>query len=364
MLRRCKMTKREVLCFLLGCILTQFFSIEMNLLQDLQKQDKDAQNPSEVHEEKSLDPPTLTEDCLARFPPEKINFQQIAKIRTEDTEKYNSKKKTFMLTLIMTGPHYTDRRQAIRETWLSKTPSEHLYYFVIGTKNIPKHSLKDLNQENKVHKDLLLLSSFEDSYDNLSQKLLHMITWAYDNVDFEFIFKADDDTFANVNKMYDLLNDEVYDKNLYWGYFYGKGNVKRSGQWAEHDWFLCEHYLPNARGGGYVISRRLAGYVARNSELLQLYKSEDITLGTWMAPLNIKRQHDIRFDTEYKSRGCHNSWIVTHKQSMEDIRQKWRRLQFTAGDEICEEELSVSHGYEYRWDVPNKQCCVPDSSIP
>ena len=26
-------------------------------------------------------------------------------------------------------------------------------------------------------------------------------------------------------------------------------------------------YLPNARGGGYVISNELAGFVARNSEL-------------------------------------------------------------------------------------------------
>jgi len=361
-------TRRDILCFILGCIVTHFYGLNMQLrdMSTANTQRGLPKDPENSQESKAPEkPPTLTDECLQKMDPEKLNFQQISKIRTEDPEKYISKQhSTFLLTLIMTGPHYSDRRQVLRDTWLSKSHGDRLHYFVIGTKNIPKHSLRDLTKENQKYKDLLLLSDFEDSYDNLSQKLLHMVTWAYDHIDFKFLFKADDDTFANLDKMYELLQDEVYDPNLYWGYFYGKGSVKRSGQWAEHDWFLCEHYLPNARGGGYVISRELAGYVARNSKLLQTYKSEDITLGTWMAPLNIKRHHDVRFDTEFKSRGCHNSWIVTHKQSMEDLKEKWEHYKFTAGEEICRKEVSLSNGYEYRWDAPNRECCVPHTSIP
>lgn len=385
LLRKLKITKKEIICFLVGFIFSHYLDLrrileQSQLISKLEhKVEEDesiinndynhesyqpinADYNNEPEEEKEI---TLTDDCLARLDPEKLDFSQIANLRTEDGDSFTSKKaNTFLLTLIMTGPFFIDKRNAIRETWLKNNPVDTKHYFVIGTKNIPRHSLADLNREQQKYKDLLLMREFEDSYDNLSIKLLHMITWAYENIDFKFLFKADDDTFARIDNMFDALQDEVYDKFLYWGYFYGKGSVKKSGQWAEHDWFLCEHYLPNARGGGYVISRELAGYVSRNSAILQTYKSEDITMGTWLAPLKIKRQHDIRFDTEFESRGCSNSWIVTHKQDENMMREKTKKLKDSYGKEMCQEEVSIKNGYEYRWDVPNSKCCVPNSKIP
>lgn len=42
-----------------------------------------------------------------------------------------------------------------------------------------------------------------------------------------------------------------------------------SGKWKETDWFLCDNYLPYARGGGYVISRSIVDFVGKNAELLR-----------------------------------------------------------------------------------------------
>ena len=47
---------------------------------------------------------------------------------------------------------------------------------------------------------------------------------------------------------------------------------------------------------------------------LQKWNSEDISVGAWLAPVGPNRIHSSRFDTESESRGCSNSYIVTHKQ--------------------------------------------------
>lgn len=52
-------------------------------------------------------------------------------------------------------------------------------------------------------------------------------------------------------------------------------------------------------GGGYVLSHLLVDFVARNGMLLKAYANEDVSVGTWLAGLNVHYVHDPRFDTEY-----------------------------------------------------------------
>ena len=59
----------------------------------------------------------------------------------------------------------------------------------------------------------------------------------------------------------------------------GAAHVKTSGQWAEPNFHLCDRYLPYARGGGYVITTDLVEYILQNKHLLQIYNSEDVTVG-------------------------------------------------------------------------------------
>jgi len=61
--------------------------------------------------------------------------------------------------------------------------------------------------------------------------------------------------------------------------FVGAARVKQRGQWAEPNFHLCDRYLPYARGGGYIVSGDLVKYISDNKDLLQIYNSEDVSMG-------------------------------------------------------------------------------------
>ncbi|XP_017306597.2 beta-1,3-galactosyltransferase 6 isoform X1 [Ictalurus punctatus] len=260
----------------------------------------------------------------------------------------------FLVVLVTTGPKYTERRSIIRSTWLSKTDPDVLALFAIGTEGLPSEDMRNLETEQTRHGDLLLLPDLRDSYENLTLKLIRAYSWLDQKLDFKFVLKADDDTFARL----DLLKEELKSKDsrrLYWGFFSGRGRVKTAGKWKESTWELCDYYIPYALGGGYVLSADLVRYVRLNSAYLKTWQSEDVSLGAWLAPVDVKRLHDPRFDTEYKSRGCSNKYLVTHKQSLEDMLEKHQTLQ--RDGRLCKEEVKLRLSYIYDWSVPPSQCC-------
>lgn len=267
----------------------------------------------------------------------------------------------FLVVLIITGPKYTERRSIIRSTWLANRDSDVLSYFVIGTEGLPSGDLQNLGTEEARHRDLLLLPHLRDSYENLTLKLLHMYTWLDQNVQFKYVLKADDDTFARL----DLIKEELKAKEvsrLYWGFFSGRGRVKAAGKWKENAWELCDYYLPYALGGGYILSADLVHYVHLNVNFLKVWQSEDVSMGAWLAPVSVRRTHDPRFDTEYKSRGCSNKYLVTHKQSLEDMLEKHQTLQREG--RLCKKEVKLRLSYIYDWNVPPSQCCQRKDGIP
>lgn len=61
----------------------------------------------------------------------------------------------------------------------------------------------------------------------------------------------------------------VANMSLYWGYFHGNAKIKTSGKWKESDWIVCDRYVPYALGGGYILSKSLITYMARNADQLK-----------------------------------------------------------------------------------------------
>lgn len=89
--------------------------------------------------------------------------------------------------------------------------------------------------------------------------------------------------------------------------------MKKIGKWVEVDWIFCDRYFSYVLGGGYVFFFDFVYYVFFNSKFLKFFNSEDVFLGIWLGLLDIKRLYDIRFDIEYKSRGCKNSNLIMYK---------------------------------------------------
>ena len=197
-----------------------------------------------------------------------------------------------------------DSRDTTRKTWMQTCHTKEppcLIKFVIGTFGLPSSTIKDLEDEQKVNNDLLLLTNLKDTYNNLTRKVLESFLWADQNVDFTYLLKTDHDTFVFVNELHKVAyqyHQEKMNRRLYWGHFVINGEVRRSDEkWAERNWFLSDHYLPYAYGGGYVISADLIHKIAIAADCLQLYNNEDVSVGLWLSPYLIQRKHDVRFHT-------------------------------------------------------------------
>jgi len=272
----------------------------------------------------------------------------------------------FLIVLTLSAPDDLESRDAIRQTWFNFLPSDCRAYFVIGTQGLSPSKLDVLNAEMTEHFDLILLPDIIDSYSSLSDKLVAAFMWLIKNVEFSYVFKADVDTFARVQ----LITAELHmrkstERPVYWGFFDGRARVKRTGRWAEKSWTVCDRYLPHARGGGYILSFQIVDYIVKNAAVLQRFNSEDVSVGVWTAPLNIDRWHDPRFDTEHVSRGCHDSYIVTHKHNPAALRTLYKNLLDTG--RLCGRmgQFRLRLSYNYDWSVLPSRCCFRnDTSVP
>ncbi|KAJ1374287.1 hypothetical protein KIN20_036944 [Parelaphostrongylus tenuis] len=264
---------------------------------------------------------------------------------------------TFVLIMIMSSPNESAMRAVVRDTWLrlsQRGPSVVLHRFPIGLKGLSETDRSHLEEENQIHGDIALIENFEEAYSNLALKTLRTMEYAYQNFRFKYILKVDSDSFVRLGALIKALKD-IQHPRLYWGFLDGRAKPIRKGKWRETDWILCDRYLPYQLGGGYVLSFELVRFLAMNARLFKLYRNEDVSVGAWLAGLDIKYVHDPRFDTEWKSRGCNNEYLITHKKSavhMENLYSNLVNLR-----RLCDKEFRVRDSYVYDWSVPPSECC-------
>eukprot|EP00039_Didymoeca_costata_P001004 m.48755 g.48755 ORF g.48755 m.48755 type:complete len:330 (+) comp10583_c0_seq3:117-1106(+) len=283
--------------------------------------------------------------------------KQVASLDSKD----DTKPSTFLFIMIMTSPNSFARRKAMRETWLTYgNKNAFQYRFIIGIKNLDQGMLNLLDKEQAEYNDLGFLKDFQEGFQRLTQKLIASLEWSTTQFGpIQFLLKADDDTFVRLDKIIPELENvppSQQDK-LYWGYFDGRAEVHKWGKYAEKDWHVCDHYLPYALGGGYVLSGRLVKYVAKNKNMLVTFGAEDVSMGLWMAALNVTKKHDRRFDTEWKPRGCFNDYVVLHKRDPQSMYKKHHQLVSSHFKNQCDKESLWRPEYEYNWEVLPSKCC-------
>ena len=263
-----------------------------------------------------------------------------------------------LVVVVLSSVHGRDRRTTIRKTWMKgykEITSSLTIKFVIGTLGLTPSKMAALTAEDNLYHDLLLLSNLKDGYHNLTRKVLYTFQWADENLMFSYLLKCDDDSYIRLDAIARELNARTSKKGLYWGYFTGSQFPKWSGKFAERKWFLCDRYLPYALGGGYVISSDLIHRVSVNADGVQLYNSEDVSVGVWLSAFQAERKHDSRFDTEWASRGCINYHLVSHKQTIRDMLDKYHSLK--SKKVLCSRQYVKRGAYNYNWWVPPSRCC-------
>ncbi|CAO4366463.1 unnamed protein product [Caenorhabditis nigoni] len=273
---------------------------------------------------------------------------------------------TFLFVSVLSSPNETERRQNVRETWFrlsAKGPSVFIAKFVVGTMGLDSEERKILEEENAKFGDLSFLERHEEAYDKLAKKTLASFQNAYDNFKFKFFLKTDADSFVRITPL--IMNlKTVQHPMLYWGFLDGRAKPFRKGKWKEPEWNLCDRYLPYQLGGGYILSYELVRFLATNAPLFRIYKNEDVSVGAWLAGLDVKYVHDPRFDTEWTSRGCSNEYLITHKHTMQEMTQMYENLKTTG--KLCAKEFQRRLSYVYDFSKPPSECCtrVNGTNIP
>ena len=282
-----------------------------------------------------------------------------------DTAKENGARQPYLLAvLVLSSVEGKERRETIRSSWMKLSANASvLVRFVIGTSGLSDRQLAPIYAElEEGHEDLLFLPHLHDSYLNLTRKVLYAFKWLDENVKFLYVLKVDDDSFVVLNALMDELSTRNSQRSLYWGFFDGRATPKSKGKWTEDEWFLCDRYLPYALGGGYVLSQDLVHAISVNADKLRIYNSEDVSVGVWVSSFDAERKHDVRFNTEYVSRGCRNSYLVSHKQSNDEIRDKYYSLKMRGVQ--CSQEYQTRPSYEYKWNEVPSKCCERSPDIP
>ena len=289
----------------------------------------------------------------------RANFNALASVSPRDY---------LLLVLIHSSAGERARRDAVRATWLGDRGQQSKYVarFMVGVGGLGEQAVDQLIGESNEYGDMLLLPSVvEESSAEWasSRKLLQAFSWAVTHINFTFVFKCNDGTYAILSRILGELHNQ---SSYLWGYFAGGVKAIRTAgtsKLVEEGWALCSHYLPFPEGGGYVISRDLVELVVELGPDLEHYHHDDIAMGVWLSPFKgIKKKHDVWFNSGYYSRGCRNDYIVMHRESAESMRARHRVLQ-TKGV-MCESEYQTRLSYHYNWSALANRCCVRKVGIP
>eukprot|EP00116_Pleurobrachia_bachei_P006199 sb/3466461/ len=157
----------------------------------------------------------------------------------------------FFTIMILSAPGYRDRRDAVRSNYLSRSRDRFNYVFLVGEGS-------GIDEEQNELGDLLIYP-FQDSYDNLTDKVMWGFREIFNGTTSSGILKTDDDSFVNTTQLL-ALGDDI---TLFNGPFFG-GFVRHPKEKERADpkfssfWELRPEFeIPKSAcpGPGYVLSR-------------------------------------------------------------------------------------------------------------
>ena len=226
--------------------------------------------------------------------------------------------------------------------------------FVLGGADLPTNLSGQLQQESAHYNDMTVLPTNPDTALDLTQRTIESFQMASETFDFLYVLKCDEDSYVDVPRLASELQKRNREVPLYWGELL-TWSIYTKGLYGEKHFTVCNRYLPYALGGGYVLSRDLVEVLVANAPHLHRYVSEDVSVGAWLAPYNIERVHDTRFNTGAASRGCKDPYLVTHKVSVEHMYSYYEV--YRVDRRFCSERNrdKGTAGHRYRWTaLPSK----------
>lgn len=166
-----------------------------------------------------------------------------------------------LVVLYSCRKYLEDRVQILRDTWVRELKERGIPYLVLVG-----------DGDDTVHSDVLALD-VKDTYEALPDKTLAMIRWVYENTNYQFLYKIDDDCHLSVSEFFDTLTYRKF-------HYYGRSIHRPEGGMAR-DWHhekstqhLARNMLDRSPepsrycdgGSGYSLSRHAMQMICEEAE--------------------------------------------------------------------------------------------------
>ncbi|XP_005111014.1 uncharacterized protein LOC101858977 [Aplysia californica] len=200
----------------------------------------------------------------------------------------------YLFLLILSTVKDFEMRAAIRETWLkaaeeNKWPrysitKKIVHVFMLGNSSSYRNETirSRLFRESQDFKDIIL-ADFQDSYRNLSLKVLGGLSWTLKNCrQAQFVVKVDLDTALNVPQLIAVINnvtESLKTENFVLGRIHRASVVDRYGKWkVEKESYPLWGYPTYMYGHSYVVGRAATSRLVATAERLTVLAPEDAFL--------------------------------------------------------------------------------------
>jgi len=153
----------------------------------------------------------------------------------------------------------------------------------------------------------------------LTEKTLDTFRYALQTFpQFDYLVKVDDDTFVRVDRMISILAN-ITASRAYIGYFHINSPRYVEGYKNNEIFYpeFMEHVLPFASGCAYSLSRDLVRYIINQEPYLTKYYNEDVSVGTWLFPVQLTRYHEEDF--VYLWHKCPERAVFMHPTKPQDM---------------------------------------------
>ncbi|MED6239438.1 hypothetical protein ATANTOWER_006533 [Ataeniobius toweri] len=255
-----------------------------------------------------------------------------------------------LLLFVKSSPENFERRQAIRETWgnesfvWSELGVSVTFLFAMGVylDAAQRPRVQDaLQQEDKAYGDLIQ-QNFEDTFHNLTTKLIMQFQWRHMYCSqARFFMTADDDIFVHmpnlVKYLQHLLGSQSGAKDLWVGHVHkGAPPVRQKGNkyFVPYKLYPWPSYPDYTAGAGYVVSGDVAAKIYQATLVLNssMY-IDDVFMGMCAKAMGVSPLEHVYFSGEGKApyHTCIYDHMITSHGHSADVRFLWRAaIDFTA----------------------------------
>ncbi|XP_052765044.1 beta-1,3-galactosyltransferase 1-like [Mya arenaria] len=227
----------------------------------------------------------------------------------------NGQEAAKLFIFVFTEHSNTDKRNAIRKTWLSlsnNNTSEVRYAFLLGETE-ETHLRDAVLKENEIYHDIIK-ENFKDSYRNLTYKTILGLKWVTEKcASVKFVMKTDDDVFVNIQSLMLMLNSSKILNQMH-AIFGACQLIAGPNRDSHSKWYASVFSYPESlypgfcSGTGYLMSSSVATALYKISPNIPFFHLEDVYIALCMKSLGYRLIPTTGF-MAYKSNLCEYKYM-------------------------------------------------------